>query len=61
MTVKQKRAIGYAIRARDAAYRERLIDAHGLRDAFKRSGYKSTLWFLKARGINPYYVGRGDK
>lgn len=54
MTVSQKRAIGYAIRAKENANRQRLLDKYGLRAEFVNSKYKSLHWFLKSKGVNPY-------
>lgn len=54
MTVSQKRAIGYAIRAKEDARRQQLLDKYGLRAEFINSKYKSLHWFLKSKGVNPY-------
>lgn len=50
MTNKQKRAIGYAIRARQKARREAfIIEREGGLEAFKKSRYKSFFWYILAK------------
>lgn len=52
MTLKQKRAISYAIYERKRKRQDEYIKHNGLTDDFKNSKYKSVTWFLKAKGVN---------
>ena len=54
MTISQKRAIGYAIRRKENEAREKYLKENDLFGEFKNSNYKSMLWFLRSKGINPY-------
>lgn len=56
MTNKQKRAIGYAIRERAQKRREAfIIEREGNLDGFKRSKYKSMLYYIANKyGIRIY-------
>jgi hypothetical protein len=50
MTNRQKRAIGYAIRARAQKRREAfIIEREGGLDSFKKSRYKSLFWYILAK------------
>lgn len=58
MTKSQKMAIGYAIRKREHDKREKFLKENGFMEEFKHSKYKSMLWFLRSKGINPYSFER---
>ena len=72
MTTKQKRAIGYAIRAKQEKKRRAIIHYFGLDPDFEESGYKTTRGYLTSTGLDAstldvntgtrrrYYVKRGD-
>lgn len=50
MTTKQKRAIGYSIRAKTKKKREDFIIAkEGSLKEFERSKYKSLYWYILAK------------
>jgi hypothetical protein len=56
MTIKQKRAISYAIADRARRRREAfLIEKEGGLSGFRKSGYKSLFWYIRARyGVRIY-------
>lgn len=56
MTIRQKRAIGYAIRKRAQERREAfIISKEGSLDTFKKSRYKSMLWYISTKyGVSIY-------
>ena len=50
MKLRQKRAIGYAIRERANKRREAfIIEREGSLDEFKPSGYKTLTWYIKSK------------
>ena len=50
MKIRQKRAIGYAIRERANRRREAfIIEREGSLDEFKKSGYKTLTWYIKSK------------
>lgn len=55
MTIRQKRAIGYAIRQRERENQLYFIMYKNLLDDFNSSKYKSTLWYIKSKDLLPEY------
>lgn len=47
MTIRQKRAISYAIAAKNRAQEWEFIQSHNLENEFKTSKYKTMLGFIK--------------
>lgn len=49
--IKQLRAISYAICERKKRKQNEYIDAHGLREEFRKSKYKTMTGFLNSKNI----------